>query len=110
MAAPTITLDTPRPARLGNTQFGVASGLMVMSSYDTAHPEVTSITGMFQSGSVARVCPDGISTGGYALTWDAATKSVKAYVANTSGSVLLEASSGSNVGSAGFIAIGHIGL
>ncbi len=110
MAAPTITLDTPRAARLGNTQFGIISGGMVMSSYDTAHPAVTAIAGQFKSGSQMRVMPDGVTTSGYALSWDNATSSFKAYTTASGGGALAEVASATVVGSAGFIAIGHLGL
>lgn len=81
MAAPTVTLDTPRALRLGNSQFGMVSGAVSVTSYDTAHPEVTAITGHFKSGGTIRVTANGMSTGGYTMYWDHTSKSFKAYQA-----------------------------
>lgn len=79
MAVPTTTLDVAAPARLGNTPMGVISGTVNVSSYDTAHPEVTAITGKFIAGGALRVCPNGLSSGGYMIQWDDTSKSFKAY-------------------------------
>jgi hypothetical protein len=78
MAAPTVTLDTPTALRIGNGQFGVLSGSVTVAAYDTAHPEVTAITGKFKSSALLRVMAAGLSTNGYAINWDHTTKSFKA--------------------------------
>jgi hypothetical protein len=96
MAAPTVALDYPKPARLGNTPMGVVSGLVTISSYDTAHPAVTAITGVFKPSGLLRVVPNGESSNGYTVRWDHATDSFKAYLpAGTVANPTISAGSGS---------------
>lgn len=92
MAVPTVALDFPRPSRLGNTPMGLNSGLVTISSYDTAHPEVIAVTGQFLPGGKLRVAPNGLSSNGYMVFWDAVTKSFKAY--KLAGTATLNVSSG----------------
>lgn len=79
MAAPTVTLDFLTPARLGNTGMGMICGTVNVSSYDTADPEVTDITGKFLSAISLRVCPNGLSSNGYMIVWNPTSKSFQAY-------------------------------
>lgn len=95
MAVPAVTLDTPRPGRLGNTPMGVLSGSVNISSYDTAHPAVVAITGLFLPSGKLRVAVCGVSSNGYGVTWDPVTKSFKAYkTAGTVSAPVLTISSG----------------
>ena len=110
MAAPPVTLDTPHAARVGNTQFGVAAGDVTVSSYDTAHPAVSAITGLFKSGGSVTVCPNGATNSGYIARWDDSTSSFILYTPAASGAAIIEAASGTNCGSFDWIAIGQIGL
>lgn len=79
MAVPTVALDFPVANRVGNTAMGVLSGKVTISSYDTAHPEVTAISKKFLAGGKLQVIPEGVSSLGYVVEWDTATKSFKAY-------------------------------
>ncbi|SRR6266851_977381 len=108
MAVPTITLDMPRVTRLGNTQFGVLSGQVAISSYDTAHPAVAAITGKFKDTVLLRVLSGAVSTLGFWVAWDRATLSFKAYT--SAGTVPVEVANTTNVGNVDFVAIGHLGL
>lgn len=104
MAAPTVTLDYPKPARLGNTAMGVLSGSVDITSYDTAHPEVTAITGHFLPDGLLRVTPNGVSSSGdFLVAWDATSKSFLAYSA-----VGTEGTSSASVGTVDFIAVGQL--
>lgn len=95
MAIPTVTLDTPKPGRLGNSPMGVLSGSVNISSYDTAHPEVTTITKAFLPAGKLRVTVCAFSSNGYIVFWDATSKSFKAYrPSGTSGAQTLNISSG----------------
>lgn len=80
MAVPSVTLDTPKPSRLGNSVMGVLSGSVNVSSYDTSHPAVSAITGLFIGSGLLRVTPNGLSSSGYLIRWDKASNSFKAYV------------------------------
>lgn len=79
MAVPTVTLDYPTPSRIGNRAVGVIAGSVTIGTYDTAHPEVTAITGKFISGGKLQVIPEGVSSLGLVVEWDTTTKSFKAY-------------------------------
>ena len=103
MAAPTVTLDFPVPGRLGNTVVGVLSGSVNISSYDTAHPEVTGITHHFLSGGFLKVAVSGLSSNGYLVYWDSTTKSFKAYTSGsvTAGTITASGTVNMSAGSAG---------
>lgn len=107
MAAPTVALDFPRVVRIGNTAMGILSGSVTVTSYDTAHPEVTAITKQFKPGGLLRVFPDAVSTAPRFVTWDSVTKSFKIYT--TAGTVPVEVANAVNSGVFGFMAIGQMG-
>lgn len=107
MAVPTVTLDFPNPARLGNTPMGVLSGQVEIESYDTAHPEVAVITNRFLDDGKLRVCVNSVSENGYFVAWDKTTLSFKAYT--TAGTVPIEVASSTDVGFVDFIAVGQLG-
>jgi len=112
MAAPTIAFDQRKTVRLGTVPgFGLITGLVTMSSYDNTHPEVTALTGKVINKTVTlRVVPDGVSSNGYAIRWDDATLSFKAYGSNgASPAALAEAANTTNVGTFGFVAFGQLG-
>jgi hypothetical protein len=48
MAVPAITLDFPIAQRVGNRVCGLISGSANVTAYDTAHPAVAAITGLFK--------------------------------------------------------------
>lgn len=79
MAVPAVTLDFPTPARVGNTAMGLLMGTVNISTYDAAHPAVTAITGKFKPSGKLRVVCNGLSSNGYAVQWDPATSSFKAF-------------------------------
>jgi len=75
----TVTLDSPRPGRLGNSPFGVVGGTCNLSNYNSTLAEITGITGLFLPGGKLRVVADGLSSNGYACKWDTTGKAFKAY-------------------------------
>jgi predicted transcriptional regulator len=93
--------------RLGNTPFGILSGIVTIGSYDTAHPEVVAITKKFKV--VPHVTVSGVSSLIYLVRWDATTKSFIAYLASGASGALVEASASDNVGIVQFHAIGQLG-
>lgn len=107
MAAPTITLDQPKPIRLGNSPFGIMSGLVNVSTYDTAHPEVTAITGKFKVKP--RVTFSGVSSTLYMPRWDATGGAIYMYQESGASGVALEAIAGTNCGVFSFTAVGQLG-
>lgn len=110
MAAPAVTLDFPIAQRVGNRVCGLISGSVNVTSYDTAHPALTALTGLFKPSGKLRVCSTGTSTGGFSIGWDVATKSFKAFNSNGAApAALLEAANGAAVGSFDFIAMGQLG-
>lgn len=108
MAAPTITLDQRFPLGVDAKPFGIISGTAAIASYDTAHPEVTAITGKFRTGTARVFC--GGSSNGFLVQWDATTKSFKAYTQTTgSATAFTEVANAVNVGNVQFLAIGQLG-
>lgn len=77
--AATVTLDTPKPGRLGNSPMGVLSGGVDLTNYNTTLAEATVITKAFLPNGKLRVVPNGVSSLGYAIKWDTASKSFKAF-------------------------------
>ena len=75
----TVTLDVPRPGRLGNTPMGVIGGSCNLSNYNQTLAEITAITGLFLTGGKLRVIADGLSSNGYVCKWDTTSKAFKAY-------------------------------
>jgi hypothetical protein len=110
MAAPAVTLDFPIAQRVGNRVCGLISGTVNITSYDTAHPAVPAITGLFKPSGKLRVSPVGVSSNGYAIRWDNATNSFKAYSSNGAApAALVEAPNTTAVGTFDFIAMGQLG-
>lgn len=110
MAVPILTFDTPIQQRIGNRPFGLVSGSVSITSYDTAHPAVTLLTGKFKPSGLLRVVCGGVSSLGFAVTWDKATSSFKAFNSNgASPAALNEAANAANVGTFDFIAMGQMG-
>lgn len=77
--AATVTLDAPKPGRLGNTPMGVLSGTCNLTNYNTTQAEITTITKAFLTGGKLRVVADGLSSLGYVCKWDTTAKAFKAY-------------------------------
>lgn len=77
--AASITLDSPRPGRLGNSPFGVLSGTCSLTNYNSTLAEITTITKAFLTGGKLRVVADGLSSNGYVVKWDTTGKAFKAY-------------------------------
>lgn len=77
--AATVTLDTPRPGRLGNTPMGVLSGICNLTNYNSTLAEITTITKAFLTGGVLRVVPTSLTSNGYVVQWDTTGKAFKAY-------------------------------
>ena len=77
--AATVVLDTPRPARLGNTPMGVLSGSCHVTNYNQTPVAISAITKAFLPGGKLTVVPNGISSGGFIMAWDAATTAFRAY-------------------------------
>jgi hypothetical protein len=75
MAVPAVTLDFPIAQRVGNRVCGLISGSVNVTSYDTAHPALTALTGLFKPSGKLRVSPTGVSSNGYSIRWDNATNS-----------------------------------
>lgn len=110
MAVPALTFDFPIQQRIGNRSSGLISGSVNVTSYDTAHPAVTALTGKFKPGGLLRVVCGGVSSGGFAVTWDKTTSSFKAYNSNgASPAALNEAANAAAVGTFDFIAMGQMG-
>jgi hypothetical protein len=110
MAVPAVTLDFPIAQRVGNRVCGLVSGSVNVTAYDTAHPALTALTGLFKPSGKLRVSPTGVSSNGYAVRWDNATNSFKAYSSNGAApTALAEAPNGTAVGTFDFIAMGQIG-
>ncbi len=106
MAVPAVTLDFPKPVRLGNSPMAVLAGSVNCTAYDTAHPAVTAITGHFRTSGKLRIVPEGLSSGGWLVQWDTASSSFKAYSALAQPAT--EATSTAAVGTFDFIAVGQI--
>jgi hypothetical protein len=110
MAVPAVTLDFPIAQRVGNRVCGLISGSINVTAYDTAHPALTVLTGLFKPAGKLRVSPVGVSSNGFAIRWDNATNSFKAYSSNGAApTALAEAPNGTAVGTFDFIAMGQIG-
>jgi hypothetical protein len=110
MAVPAVTLDFPIAQRVGNRPCGLISGSINITSYDTAHPALTALTGLFKPSGKLRVVATGVSSNGYVLRWDNATNSFKAYSSNGAApAALVEAPNATAVGSSDFIAMGQLG-
>lgn len=77
--AATVTLDTPRPGRLGNSPMGVLSGTCNLTNYNSTLVEITTITKAFLPGGKLRVVADGLTSNGYVVKWDTSGKAFKAY-------------------------------
>lgn len=77
--AQTTTLDYPKPGRLGNLPIGVISGTCNITNYNDTVAEITAITKAFLPGGKLRVVPNGISSGGFIVKWDATSKAFRAY-------------------------------
>lgn len=77
--AATVTLDTPRPGRLGSSPMGVLSGTCNLTNYNTTQAEITTITKAFKPDGKLRVVADGLSSNGYVVKWDVTAKAFKAY-------------------------------
>lgn len=75
--AATVTVDTPRANRIGNTPIGIISGSCNLTNYNSTLAALTAITGKFSGG--LRVCADGISSNGYVIKWDTSGSAFKAY-------------------------------
>jgi hypothetical protein len=77
--AQTTTLDYPKPGQLGNLPVGVISGTCNLTNYNSTLAEITTITKAFLPGGKLRVVPNGISSGGFIMKWDATGKAFRAY-------------------------------
>jgi hypothetical protein len=77
--AATVTLDTPRPGRLGNTSMGVISGSCHITNYNSTAVAIAAITKAFLPGGKLTVVPNGISSAGFIMAWNAAASAFKAY-------------------------------
>jgi len=77
--AATVTLDTPRPGRLGNTPMGVLSGTCNLTNYNSTLTAITAITKAFLPGGTLTVVPNGISSEGFIIAWDATGHAFRAY-------------------------------
>jgi hypothetical protein len=104
----TIVLDqrNAQAQQLGNSNFGVISGIITITSYATAKVAYAEIAGAFKV--VTRVVTDGVSSAGFHTRWDPVTGTIRAYV-SANGAVDTQASVGSGLGAIGFIAIGQLG-
>jgi hypothetical protein len=110
MAVPAITLDFPIVQRVGNRPAGLISGSINVTAYDTAHPALTALTGLFKPSGKLRVTTTGVSSAGYSIRWDNATNSFKAYSSNGAApAAMAEAPNGTAVGTFDFIAMGQLG-
>lgn len=110
MAAPTVTFVQRKTMQLDGASFGLMTGSVNVTSYDNTHPAVTAITGKARQNSTLTVIPDAVSSGGYAITWDPASTSFKAYTTGSALSgVLAEAANAAAVGTFGFVLIGQLG-
>jgi hypothetical protein len=108
MAAPSVTFYDAKALRLGNTPIGILIGTVTVASYDTAHPALTALTGKFRTTTGLTVSA-GVSSGGWSISWDAATSSFKAYGSNGAApAALVEAPNTTNLGNFTFHAIGRI--
>lgn len=81
--AATVTLDTPKPGRLGNSPMGVLSGTCNLTNYNDTLAEITAITKAFLPGGKLTVVPNGISSNGFIPAWNAAGKAFRAYAAGS---------------------------
>lgn len=77
----TVALDqrSAGDCQLGNSPFGLISGVVTLSNYNQTHAEITGITGLFRSAP--RVIVDGISSGKYLTRWDSTDKCITAFIA-----------------------------
>ncbi|SRR5258706_9285133 len=108
MAVPTVTLAIRSPVRVGNTPIGVIHGSVTAASYDTAHPALTALTGKFRSAT-GLIVVAGASSAGWAIQWDVATSSFKAFGSNGAApAALVEAPNATNIGTFHFHATGRI--
>lgn len=79
-----VTLDMLHTYMIGNSPFGVLSGIANLTSYSQTKAELTAITGQFKPSGLLRVVFDGLSSNGYVTRWSATDKAIKCY---TPGSV-----------------------
>ena len=108
MAVPAVTLTSPKATRIASSPLGITFGSVNVTSYDTAHPALTALTGEFRTATGLSVVA-GVSSGGFAIAWDSVTRSFKAYNSNGAApAALLEAANGAAVGTFTFIAVGRI--
>lgn len=82
--AATVTLDTPKPGRLGNSPMAVLSGTVNLTNYNSTLAELTAITKAFLPSGKLRVVPAGLSSLGYVIAWDSTNKAFVAYRAGSS--------------------------
>jgi hypothetical protein len=108
MTAPPITFYDAKALRIGNTPLGILIGTVTVAAYDTAHPALAALTGKFRSTAGLTVS-GGVTSAGWAISWDVATSSFKAYGSNGAApAALVEAPNGTNIGNFTFHAIGRI--
>lgn len=77
--AATTALDYPKPGQLGNLNIGVVSGTCDLTNYNDTVVENTTITNAFLPDGILRVVPNGISSNGFIISWDATSKAFRAY-------------------------------
>jgi hypothetical protein len=110
MAVPAVTLDFPIAQRVGNRVCGLISGSINVTAYDTAHPALTALTGLFKPSGKLRVVVTAVSSLGFVVRWDNATNSFKAFSSNGAApAAMAEAPNGTAVGTFDFIAMGQLG-
>lgn len=108
--AATVTLDFPKPGRLGNLPMGVISGTCNVTNYNSTLVELTTITKAFLPGGKLRVTPNGVSSLGFVIKWDSTGKAFRAFSTGTAADAPLnEEASDSNIGTFDFIAVGQLG-
>lgn len=107
--AATVTLDTPRANRIGNTPFGITMGVCTLSNYNTTQAEITGITGEFRDGGALRVMCDAVSSNGFVPRWNSTSLAFEAFISDpVDGGVLVEATTDDDVGTFAFVAFGQM--
>lgn len=104
--AATITVDTPRANRIGNTNIGIISGTCNITNYNQTLAAITAITGKFSGG--LRVVAEGASANGYVVTWNVAGSAFKAWKEGDAAGALVQVANDVNVGTFNFIAMGRL--
>lgn len=75
--AATVTAPDLVAKKLASTGLGILRGSVDVTNYNQTRAEITGITNRFRSAP--NVILGGVSSNGYLVAWDSATKSIKAW-------------------------------